>query len=191
MGEPMPVGGSGTNSRNTNTLGRRKSRKAPQPPSRNAIHPVERLLEELAIRNPSELVIGIAKTVATQWRHQPQHLLRPGVCYEAQYLGSTLVRHVRGTESTKRSIQKLKKKKAEDAAGNKATGIVLAISLSGVQFLDPFNQVRTKEKQTRKQSYWKKNRNFTNIRSNRPCVVLNFPRNTRVAGQCPTRHCFS
>jgi hypothetical protein len=58
----------------------------------------------------------------------------------AQYLGSTLVRHVRGTESTKRSIQKLKKKKAEEA-GKRTTSIVLAISLSGVQFLDPFNQV--------------------------------------------------
>lgn len=132
-----PTGTIGKNS----TLGRRKSRKAPQPPPRNPTHPLERLLEELSIRNPSDLVIGIAKTVATQWRHKPQHLLRPGICYEAQYLGSTLVRHVRGTESTKRSIQKLKKKKTENG-GNKATAIVLAISLGGVQFLDPFNQVK-------------------------------------------------
>lgn len=73
-------------SRNTNTLGRRKSRPAPQPPTPNVSqqHPLERVMDELAIRNPSELVIGIAKTVATQWRHKPQNLLRPGVCYEAQ-----------------------------------------------------------------------------------------------------------
>ncbi|XP_046655890.1 ankyrin repeat and SAM domain-containing protein 1A-like [Daphnia pulicaria] len=149
IGEPL-VSFAGVNetcnknnsSSSSSTLGRRKSRPAPQPPSsvaRNHSHPVELLLSELAIRNPTELVIGIAKTVATQWRHKPQNLLRPGVCYEAQYLGSTLVRHVRGTESTKRSIQKLKKKKAEET-GKRTTSIVLAISLSGVQFLDPFNQ---------------------------------------------------
>ena len=101
---------------------------------------LERALENLSIRNPCELVIGIAKSVVTQWRHKPSKLLRPGICYEAQYLGSTLVRHVRGTESTKRSIQKLKKRNAKDT--NKCAGIVLAISLSGVHFLDPFSQVQ-------------------------------------------------
>ncbi|KAK4014538.1 hypothetical protein OUZ56_027060 [Daphnia magna] len=144
MGNSLaPSGVNDVSNKNTNnTLGRRKSRPAPQPPQLDVKHvrqPVERLLAELAIRNPTELVIGIAKTVATQWRHKPQNLLRPGVCYEAQYLGSTLVRHVRGTESTKRSIQKLKKKKAEEG-GRRTTSIVLAISISGVQFLDPHNQ---------------------------------------------------
>lgn len=81
MGEPVIIPAA-------NTLGRRKSRPAPQPPTRNPSHPLERLLEELAIRNPSDLVIGIAKTVATQWRHKPQNLLRPGVCYEAQVWNS-------------------------------------------------------------------------------------------------------
>ncbi|XP_057381430.1 ankyrin repeat and SAM domain-containing protein 1A-like [Daphnia carinata] len=124
-----------------NTLGRRKSRPAPQPPldAKHARQPVERLLGELTIRNPTDLVVGITKTVATKWRHEPQNLLRPGVCYKAQYLGSTLLRHVRGTESTKRSIQKLKKKKAEEG-GRRTTSIVLAISINGVQFLDPHNQ---------------------------------------------------
>ena len=73
------------------------------------------------------------------------------------------MRHVRGTESTKRSIQKLKKRKAEEA-GNRTTSIILAISLSGVQFLDPINQVRV------------------HIDRKRPVVV--FPRGgTRVAGR--------
>ena len=92
MGEPLaPSGVNETGNKNISTLGRRKSRPAPQPPStvasRNLSHPVELLLGELAIRNPTELVIGIAKTVATQWRHKPQNLLRPGVCYEAQVGG--------------------------------------------------------------------------------------------------------
>ena len=54
-------------------------------------------------------------------------------------MGSTLVRHVRGTESTKRSIQKLKKRQAEDR--NKPASIVLAISIGGVQFLNPATNV--------------------------------------------------
>lgn len=136
----------GTANNTTGTLGRRKSRPPPPPPSisyhQASYQALEAVLDGLAVRNPSELVIGIAKTVATQWRHQPHQLLRPGVRYDAQYLGSTRVRHVRGTESTKRSIQKLKKKHAEDSGGSKSTGIVLAISLSGVQFLDPATQVR-------------------------------------------------
>lgn len=89
MGNSLaPSGVNEVSNKNTNnTLGRRKSRPAPQPPQLDVKHvrqPVERLLAELAIRNPTELVIGIAKTVATQWRHKPQNLLRPGVCYEAQ-----------------------------------------------------------------------------------------------------------
>ena len=128
----------------------KETKKKPIPPPRqhlpaasvktsSSYQSLERALESLSIRNPSELVIGIAKSVATQWRHKPQMLLRPGICYEAQYLGSTLVRHVRGTESTKRSIQKLKKRNANES--NKCASIVLAISLSGVHFLDPFSQV--------------------------------------------------
>lgn len=49
------------------------------------------------------------------------------------------MRHVRGTESTKRSIQKLKKRQAEDL--NKPASIVLAISIGGVQFLNPVTNV--------------------------------------------------
>jgi tRNA A37 threonylcarbamoyladenosine synthetase subunit TsaC/SUA5/YrdC len=93
----VPLASTGVNesgNKNTSTLVRRKSRPAPQPPStvasRNLSHPVEVLLGELAIRNPTELVIGIAKTVATQWRHKPQNLLRPGVCYEAQVSGRSI-----------------------------------------------------------------------------------------------------
>ena len=58
-----------------------------------------------------------------------------------QYLGSTLVRNLRGTESTKRSIQKLKKKYAEPASCNPSTCMILAISLSGVHFVEASSQV--------------------------------------------------
>ena len=81
QGDPLSPNEPKTNG----TLGRRKSRRAPQPPSSiPKVHQLERMVDQLAIRNPSELVIGIAKSVATQWRHTPRHLVGPGVCYHAQ-----------------------------------------------------------------------------------------------------------
>lgn len=53
-----------------------------------------------------------------------------------QYLGSTVVKELRGTESTKKSIQKLK-----SAEGARETPeIMLAISYRGVKFLEPASQ---------------------------------------------------
>lgn len=88
--------------------------------------------------------MGIAQSVETQWRHQPQKLIHPGVSYQAQYLGSTLVRHLRGTESTKRSIEKLKAKTPSGPSptnGCYGCTMILAISLSGVLFLEASTQV--------------------------------------------------
>lgn len=57
-----------------------------------------------------------------------------------QYLGSTLVKELRGTESTKKSIQKLKR--AVTSRENKQTpDVVLSISYRGVQFLDATTKV--------------------------------------------------
>jgi hypothetical protein len=55
-----------------------------------------------------------------------------------QYLGSTVVKELRGTESTKKSIQKLKKstKEARDSPD-----IILSISYRGVKFLNTITRV--------------------------------------------------
>jgi hypothetical protein len=62
MGEPLAssAGVNETSNKNnsSSTLGKRKSRLAPQPPSsvaRNHSHPVELLLSELAIRTPHQV----------------------------------------------------------------------------------------------------------------------------------------
>ena len=76
----------------TNGTLSRKSTRAPLPPSsfseanyrQASYQALEQIIDGLAVRNPSELVIGIAKQVATHWRHQPHELLKPGVSYEAQ-----------------------------------------------------------------------------------------------------------
>lgn len=124
---------SGTNSATTGTLRHRKNRPAPQPPQRPSSHNgAISAPEQLEIRAPSELLFGVPSTLKTQWRHQPKALVTGCVTYVANYLGSTVVKELRGTESTKKSIQKLKKTFREP----RVLDIMLAISYRGVRFLN-------------------------------------------------------
>ncbi|XP_044594522.1 ankyrin repeat and sterile alpha motif domain-containing protein 1B isoform X3 [Cotesia glomerata] len=124
----------GTNAVTTGTLRHRKNRPAPQPP-----HPPHRpengtpSAEQLEIRAPSELLFGVPSTLKTQWRHQPKVLVTSNITYVANYLGSTVVKELRGTESTKKSIQKLKNTCRDPRV---SLAITLAISYRGVRFLD-------------------------------------------------------
>ncbi|KAL6419924.1 hypothetical protein ACFW04_005558 [Cataglyphis niger] len=124
----------GTNSATTGTLRHRKNRPAPQPPQRPSSHNgAISAPEQLEIRAPSELLFGVPSTLKTQWRHQPKALVTGCVTYVANYLGSTVVKELRGTESTKKSIQKLKKTFREPRV---TLDIMLAISYRGVRFLN-------------------------------------------------------
>ncbi|CAK9804969.1 Ankyrin repeat and sterile alpha motif domain-containing protein 1B [Anthophora plagiata] len=124
----------GTNSTGTGTLRHRKNRPAPQPPQRPSSHNgAISAPEQLEIRAPSELLLGVPSTLKTQWRHQPKALVTGCVTYVANYLGSTVVKELRGTESTKKSIQKVKKTSGEPRV---TFDITLAISYRGVRFLD-------------------------------------------------------
>ncbi|XP_054263617.1 ankyrin repeat and SAM domain-containing protein 1A-like [Macrosteles quadrilineatus] len=110
----------------------KKSRPAPPPPPLGG--------GDLEIREPSQLLVGVPATLTTQWRHQPHSLVTGHVTYLAKYLGSTLVKELRGTESTKKSIQKLKKSSSSDDKEKVIPEIILAISFRGVKFLNPSNQ---------------------------------------------------
>lgn len=124
----------GTNSTTTGTLRHRKNRPAPQPPQRPSSHNgAISAPEQLEIRAPSELLFGVPSTLKTQWRHQPKALVTGCVTYVANYLGSTVVKELRGTESTKKSIQMLKKTCREPRT---TSDITLAISYRGVRFLN-------------------------------------------------------
>jgi hypothetical protein len=59
----------------------------------------------------------------------------------SQYLGSTVVKELRGTESTKKSIQKLKKSSCCTKDAKATPDIVLAISYRGVKFLNTITKV--------------------------------------------------
>ncbi|XP_042898627.1 ankyrin repeat and sterile alpha motif domain-containing protein 1B [Parasteatoda tepidariorum] len=69
----------------------------------------------------------------TQWKHQPDVLVKGSCNYTAKYLGSTLVKEVRGLESTRKSIQKLK---SSTRNMNKVPNVILSISYTGVKFID-------------------------------------------------------
>ncbi|CAG5130279.1 unnamed protein product, partial [Candidula unifasciata] len=68
-----------------------------------------------------------------QWRHKPEVLIKGCCNYTAHYLGSTLVRELKGAMSTQEGIAKLKK---SSEVINKIPTIVLSISFKGVKFID-------------------------------------------------------
>lgn len=137
-------------------------RPAPQPPN---------LSNNLEIRAPSELLLGVPTGLKTQWRHTANKLVSSSVRYEnvnvilntflvwvphftnskmlLQYLGSTLVKELRGTESTRKSIQKLKRgerlpptfSEHVNTSQDSHRPIILSISHRGVQFFETNTQV--------------------------------------------------
>ncbi|GFV53439.1 ankyrin repeat and SAM domain-containing protein 1A [Trichonephila clavipes] len=108
--------------------------------SRNESPP---LVSALKIRPPTQLMGDTSpqQTLhdmpssfnSTQWRHQPDVLVKGSCNYTAKYLGSTLVKEVRGLESTRKSIQKLKSSTRDM---NKIPNVILSISHTGVKFID-------------------------------------------------------
>ncbi|CAL4077916.1 unnamed protein product, partial [Meganyctiphanes norvegica] len=129
----------------TNTIRRSgtKKRSAPQPPKAPRAQPSLQTapsteeLDALNIREPNQLVVGVPNNNLTAWRHHPHALVQNSVQYVAQYLGSTHVKELKGTESTMKSIQKLKKSTAE---GAKVPRIILSVSYKGVKFIDAVTQ---------------------------------------------------
>ncbi|EDW24903.1 GL24400 [Drosophila persimilis] len=62
----------------------------------------------LHIRNPAELLLGKSQSSASHWCHSPYTLIYGEIRYSLFYLGSTVIRQLQGTLSTRKSIQKLK-----------------------------------------------------------------------------------
>ncbi|CAH1958287.1 unnamed protein product [Acanthoscelides obtectus] len=113
---------------NTGTIRHRhkKSRPAPPPPIRRS---------ESEKQSPAEIYVGGSNSIKSQWRHQPILLITGYVKYAAIYLGSTMIKEFRGTESTKKSIQKVMKSKETSSEE-----ICLSISYRGVKFINPVAQ---------------------------------------------------
>ncbi|CAG9819940.1 unnamed protein product [Phaedon cochleariae] len=113
---------------NTGTIRHRhkKSRPAPQPPVKQT---------EPEKKSPAEIFVGGSNSIKSQWRHQPILLITGCVKYAANYLGSTTILEFKGTESTKKSIQRVMKSK-----DHPSEEICLSISYRGVKFINPIAQ---------------------------------------------------
>ncbi|XP_076304182.1 uncharacterized protein LOC143222109 isoform X2 [Tachypleus tridentatus] len=102
---------------------------------------------ELRIRPPTQLMSeqesletsshqqfnGVPACLTAQWCHQSDALIKGHCIYKAQYLGSTLIKDLKGLESTRKSIQKLK---VSTKHIEKVPTILLSISYTGVKFID-------------------------------------------------------
>ncbi|XP_057700909.1 ankyrin repeat and SAM domain-containing protein 1A isoform X3 [Corythoichthys intestinalis] len=66
------------------------------------------------------------------WHHQPEKLILEACGYEATYLGSMIIRDLRGIESTQDACAKIRKSKDS----RKGPVVILSITYRGVKFID-------------------------------------------------------
>ncbi|XP_013772275.1 ankyrin repeat and SAM domain-containing protein 1A-like isoform X2 [Limulus polyphemus] len=100
------------------------------------IRPPTQLMSEPGTKgahSPQQQLSRIPGYLTTQWRHRPDVLIKGNCSYKALYLGSTLVKELKGLESTRKSIQKLK---LSTRGIVKAPNVLLSISYTGVKFID-------------------------------------------------------
>ncbi|XP_060742343.1 ankyrin repeat and sterile alpha motif domain-containing protein 1B isoform X2 [Tachysurus vachellii] len=89
--------------------------------------------EPITLRPPNE---ATSSTPVQYWQHHPEKLIFQSCDYEAYYLGSMLVKELRGTESTHDACAKMRS--AEQM--KKVPTIVLSVSYKGVKFIDATNK---------------------------------------------------
>ncbi|XP_045480701.1 ankyrin repeat and SAM domain-containing protein 1A-like isoform X2 [Harmonia axyridis] len=119
---------------NTGTIRHRRKKSRPAPPPPTTLDR-KKFGESSEAKKAGELVVGGGNSIKSQWKHQPMLLITGVVKYAANYLGSTSIRDFRGTESTKKSLEKLRK-----SSDHPSQEIILSISYKGIKFLNPLNQ---------------------------------------------------
>ncbi|KAJ3612685.1 hypothetical protein NHX12_020950, partial [Muraenolepis orangiensis] len=90
--------------------------------------------EPITLRPPNE---ATSSTPVQYWQHHPEKLIFQSCDYEAYYLGSMLVKELRGTESTQDACAKMRKSTEQV---KKVPTIVLSVSYKGVKFIDATNK---------------------------------------------------
>ncbi|XP_069383532.1 ankyrin repeat and SAM domain-containing protein 1A isoform X8 [Paralichthys olivaceus] len=88
----------------------------------------------LTLRPPS---LAAPYAPVQNWHHQPEKLIFESCAYEASYLGSMLIKDLRGTESTQDACAKMRKSTEQM---RKVPTIVLSITYKGVKFIDAANK---------------------------------------------------
>uniref|UniRef100_A0A673ITA6 Ankyrin repeat and sterile alpha motif domain-containing protein 1B-like n=1 Tax=Sinocyclocheilus rhinocerous TaxID=307959 RepID=A0A673ITA6_9TELE len=92
--------------------------------------------EPITLRPPNE---ATSSTPVQYWQHHPEKLIFQSCDYEAYYLGSILVKELRGTESTHDACAKMRVRKSTEQM-KKIPTIVLSVSYKGVKFIDATNK---------------------------------------------------
>ncbi|XP_025757114.1 ankyrin repeat and SAM domain-containing protein 1A isoform X15 [Oreochromis niloticus] len=88
----------------------------------------------LTLRPPS---LAAPYAPVQNWHHQPEKLIFESCAYEANYLGSMLIKELRGTESTQDACAKMRRSTEQM---RKVPTIVLSITYKGVKFIDAANK---------------------------------------------------
>uniref|UniRef100_A0A5F9DA32 Ankyrin repeat and sterile alpha motif domain containing 1A n=1 Tax=Oryctolagus cuniculus TaxID=9986 RepID=A0A5F9DA32_RABIT len=94
---------------------------------------------KLTLRPPS---LAAPYAPVQSWQHQPEKLIFESCGYEANYLGSMLIKDLRGTESTQDACAKMRKSTEHM---KKIPTIILSITYKGVKFIDASNKNLTYE----------------------------------------------
>ncbi|KAM8883768.1 ankyrin repeat and sterile alpha motif domain-containing protein 1B isoform 3-T3 [Synchiropus picturatus] len=89
--------------------------------------------EPITLRPPNE---ATSSTPVQYWQHHPEKLIFQSCDYEAYYLGSMLVKELRGTESTQDACAKMRSTEQM----KKVPTIILSVSYKGVKFIDATNK---------------------------------------------------
>uniref|UniRef100_A0A1A8E614 Ankyrin repeat and sterile alpha motif domain containing 1B n=2 Tax=Nothobranchius TaxID=28779 RepID=A0A1A8E614_NOTKA len=89
--------------------------------------------EPITLRPPNE---ATSSTPVQYWQHHPEKLIFQSCDYEAYYLGSMLVKELRGIESTQDACAKMRSTEQM----KKVPTIVLSVSYKGVKFIDATNK---------------------------------------------------
>uniref|UniRef100_A0A8K9X2T9 Ankyrin repeat and sterile alpha motif domain containing 1A n=1 Tax=Oncorhynchus mykiss TaxID=8022 RepID=A0A8K9X2T9_ONCMY len=97
----------------------------------------ERHEPRLTLRPPS---MAAPYTPVQNWHHQPEKLIFESCGYEANYLGSMLIKELRGTESTQDACAKMRVGLRSTEQMKKVPTIVLSITYKGVKFIDAANK---------------------------------------------------
>ncbi|XP_059843497.1 ankyrin repeat and sterile alpha motif domain-containing protein 1B isoform X8 [Hypanus sabinus] len=116
------------------SLGDRLHDEPPQKPPRTiTLRQAEWSEPSITLRPPNE---ATSSTPVQYWQHHPEKLIFQSCDYEAYYLGSMLVKELRGTESTQDACSKMRASEQM----KKIPTIVLSISYKGVKFIDATNK---------------------------------------------------
>ncbi|MED6267496.1 hypothetical protein CHARACLAT_012898 [Characodon lateralis] len=82
--------------------------------------------------NPRPPSHSATYATVSAWHHQPEKLILDSCRYEATYLGSLIIRDLRGIESTQDACAKIRKSKDS----KKGPVVILSITYRGVKFID-------------------------------------------------------